>query len=318
VRPLLFSCGSGPPGARTQKSFSLRSEGRLIINDQRSKRPHFAEEQKKDKPCRTITRPVAARPSINHRFQLAPDYGTCYNSGTSGIVSLQYSKIEMKHKKTTTKLAALAAMALLCCSTMFTAKTYACPAYNDPNSLPSGEPATPWDGDFVKRETLPGTSCQVDVMYCTRTFPDGTVQIYIEQVAAVTEPACDGINPLLMVSGGINALLSDGSFICSLETNAIPGCPATTTFTVTTQSDCWEYVGVGAELPDNSYGEYAYKVCSYAGQTCNKTMTACCSNGAISYGTPTYTTVGSDSCPTPPPGTWALFTCYSLALCHTF
>jgi hypothetical protein len=223
-------------------------------------------------------------------------------------------------RRTRSALMSFTAMALLCCSTMFTAKTYACPAYNDPNSLPPGEPATPWDGDYVQRETLPGTTCQVEVMYCTRTFPDGTVQIYIEQVAAVTEPACDGLNPLAIVSGGINAILNDGSFICSLESSGIKQCnnPPPSTFVVTTQADCWEYVGVGPELPDDSYGEYAYEVCSYAGETCNKTMTACCSNGAITYGTPTYTTVGSDSCPVPPPGTWALFTCYTLALCGTF
>jgi len=203
-------------------------------------------------------------------------------------------------KLLTLRFAALAAMLLLCCSSIVTSSAYAqscpCPECGTP---PSGCAAWAGNGQ-IPLTNVAGSGCDVDVHYCYACC-SGTNYIYISDFK-VLNSNCSTVNPQDILNAAMTKLIYNTSVVGCNDP-----CPNGSTSLNVTTPTCWKKNGISAA--------WTYSGCASTGCFCVTLATVTCTNGVVTVTNCSTTCSGCPCSCTPNPGggnNWNTGTCYQL------
>jgi hypothetical protein len=205
----------------------------------------------------------------------------------------------MKNSFVNSKLTALAAAVLMCCSVLFItsnarAQTPQCPT----SLLPPG--CTWGNSNGSRNVTIPGTTCTVQIDFCYVCCPNGQNYFYIYAMYPQSSD-CDNVDPQLYENAAATSIFA------SIADYGCSPCPNGSVVTSVAFPTCWVKGGIS--------GAYTFSGCGTSPCYCVLSATVTCVNGVPSLSGCTSTTVGPcggtctpDSWPTP----WTTGICYSL------
>lgn len=200
----------------------------------------------------------------------------------------------MKHSEPKLKLAALAAMMLLCCSTLFiNGKAQAQP------------PCGPGDSHCSIVENVPG-SCKMEIQYCMNCTT-GKIT-----VLSALPYDCPGAPSYYDLKTAMHMFVHDAAAYENCCPGFLPPCPGTTNVTLIVH-ECWEYQNNGPSTP-----EWCYYPCPGVQGDCTITYTICKDQYT---GVVTVKLISETSnyveCPTAPlpPINWTPYECYNINPC---
>ncbi len=209
------------------------------------------------------------------------------------------------------QLRVLIALSLLA---LFSQRGWAqCP---DPSPVPPSTPS--WTDAGCETDWLAGTSCQVQICYCTRTV-SGEAQFLIKSITPLTS-GCTGMTPESLILNTFNTFQS----VHRPHTDQVNPCPDTSASRQTyIMATCWSapVSGSGNTVP---YWQYTDANGGYAPLTpcfdqtawCKQHCTYCKNGTVILPGNCWYESVGTTSCtPIGQTDTWYINQCYDIAPC---
>jgi hypothetical protein len=194
------------------------------------------------------------------------------------------------------KLAAFAAIVLLCCSTSFVSLSARADCSGAP-ALPAGCSWIP--GSIVV--VVPGTSCGITVNFCLACC-NGAPYVYMyEIIPSSPGPGCNFVSPADMIAAGAAAVRDYAVGQCGA-----PPCNKPATIVKTFIPTCWTESGIA--------GMYEILPCSDPGCYCERDCDVCLDPfGNAIYSNCTTTIHGTCTCTALPNDPWWLLgTCYTI------